>query len=57
MTTEQTPIWQYLVVNALGRSNAKNVSTIAGVLGLQPHGTNNDDVRAWIRILLRITKK
>ncbi|OWY25532.1 hypothetical protein C7N43_20235 [Sphingobacteriales bacterium UPWRP_1] len=53
MKTEQGKIWDYLLAeNALGRSCAINVPTIANALGVLPHGTNNDDVRAWIRSLV-----
>lgn len=53
MTVEQCKIWEYLLdEKALGRSCAINVPTIANALGVLPHGTNNDDVRAWIRSLV-----
>lgn len=49
MSTEQERIWQYLVENALGIANAINIEDIAAALGILPHGTNNDDVRGWIK--------
>lgn len=49
MTPEQILIWDYLVANALGINLAKNMSTIATCLGFPPKGTNNDNVRNWIK--------
>jgi hypothetical protein len=49
MKPEQELIWDYLVANALGFTLAKNINTIATSLGFPPKGTNNDDVRNWIR--------
>jgi hypothetical protein len=49
MTTEQERIWQYLVENALGIANAIKIEDIATAIGVSPHGTNNDDVRGWIK--------
>ncbi len=53
MTAEQRKIWDYLLAeNALGRSCAINVETIANALGIPHSGTNDDPVRAWIRSLV-----
>lgn len=49
MTTEQTNIWEYLIANALGLNNAINIEDIASAIGVPPNGTNNDDVRNWIK--------
>ncbi|HRJ76784.1 MAG TPA: hypothetical protein PLZ12_20245 [Saprospiraceae bacterium] len=49
MTIEQERIWQYLVENALGIANVINIEDIARALEISPHGTNNDDVRGWIK--------
>lgn len=49
MNTEQQHIWDYLVANALGKNNAKPINKIAEDLGIPPKGTNNDDVRGWIK--------
>lgn len=49
MNQEQQRIWDYLVANALGKNNAIPISDIAVALGIPPKGTNNDDVRAWIK--------
>ena len=45
MTPEQQRIWGYMLRNALGIANAKNISTIAHSIEAPPRGTNNDDVR------------
>lgn len=49
MNNEQQLIWDYLVQNALGKINAKAISEIAQAIGVPPKGTNNDDVRGWIK--------
>lgn len=49
MNAEQNRIWDYLIKNALGMGNVKNISTIATNIGVPPKGTNNDDVRNWIK--------
>lgn len=49
MNREQQLIWDYLVRDALGRGNAKHIHEIANNIGVQPQGTNNDNVRAWIK--------
>lgn len=49
MNREQQLIWDYLLVNALGRSNAKHINVIADNIGVSPQGTNNDNVRGWIK--------
>ncbi len=49
MNNEQQQIWDYLVQNALGKNNAKAISQIANAIGVPPKGTNNDDVRGWIK--------
>jgi hypothetical protein len=49
MNREQQLIWDYLLENALGKSNAKPISEVARNIGVPPKGTNNDDVRAWIK--------
>ena len=49
MNNGQLLIWDYLVQNALGRPNAIRIATIANNLDFPPVGTNNDDVRGWIK--------
>jgi len=53
MTPEQKNIWNFLLEEeAFGHNNAKNISTIADAIEVPSHGTNNDDVRGWIRSLV-----
>ncbi|OIP03879.1 MAG: hypothetical protein AUJ97_03675 [Bacteroidetes bacterium CG2_30_32_10] len=49
MNEEQHSIWDYLVANAQGMNNAKHIGDIAEAIGQQPYGTNNDNVRIWIK--------
>lgn len=49
MTSEQNDIWNYLIINCLGINNAINVSDLADTVGIPAKGTNNDDVRNWIK--------
>lgn len=49
MNQEQQRIWEYLIREALGRNNAKHISEIANAIGVPHRGTNNDDVRGWIK--------
>ncbi|MDX2047585.1 MAG: hypothetical protein SFU87_12415 [Chitinophagaceae bacterium] len=49
MNKEQQLIWNYLIQNALGKNNAKAISEIAKAIGVPPKGTNNDDVRGWLK--------
>ena len=49
MNNDQQRIWDYLIINALGKANAKHIEVIANELGFPPHGTNNDDVRGLIK--------
>ena len=43
---------EYLRNNALGINNAISVSKLADVIGVVSKGTNNDDVRGWIKDLV-----
>jgi len=49
MNKDQTRIWKYLSVNALGMINAKHIAYIACALNILPNGTNNDNIRKWIK--------
>lgn len=49
MTPEQIRIWNYLVANAQGMNQAIHISDIAQAIGVPPNGTNNDNVRRWIK--------
>jgi len=49
MTPEQTKIWDYLVANAQGMNRAIHISNIAQAIDEPPYGTNNDNVRGWIK--------
>lgn len=49
MNQEQKLIWTYLVAHALGINNAVHINVIATAIGVPPKGTNNDDVRNWIK--------
>lgn len=53
MNHEQELIWEYLINNALGRNNAKHIDEIANEIGVPPQGTNNDNIRAWIKDMVR----
>jgi hypothetical protein len=46
---EQQQIWEYLKANSVGRNNAIHIADLANNLGFPPNGTNNDDVRRWIK--------
>jgi hypothetical protein len=49
MTTKQNEIWDFLVTNAVGLQNVVNIDDIATGIGEPPQGTNNDNVRNWIK--------
>ena len=49
MTSEQISIWNYLVANVQGMGNAIHIADIARGIGIAPNGTNNDNVRRWIK--------
>lgn len=49
MTTEQNAIWNFLTINAVGIQNAVKIEAIATGIGEPPQGTNNDNVRNWIK--------
>ena len=49
MTVEQQRIWDFLVENAQGIKNAKHINEIAKAIGVSNYGTNNDNVRYWIK--------
>lgn len=49
MTPEQIGIWNFLVANAQGMNQAIHISKIAQEIGVPPNGTNNDNVRRWIK--------
>lgn len=49
MNTNQQRIWDYLILNTIGIQNAVHISRIAEELNIPPKGTNNDDVRRWIK--------
>ncbi len=49
MNEEQLQIWEYLKANSVGRDNAIHIADLANNLGFPPNGTNNDDVRRWIK--------
>lgn len=51
MNEEQQRIWTYLTEHAVGRHNTIHMSELAELLGYEPIGTNNDDVR---RILTKM---
>ena len=48
MTEQQDAIWEYLITHALGHANAIHVEELASNLGMDPKGTNNDDLRRLI---------
>ena len=52
MEKEQQQIWDFLLENALGINNAIHIKDIAIAIGVSDHGTNNDDVRNWIKGLV-----
>lgn len=52
MTELQEQIWNYLQEHAVGYANAIHVYDLAYELGIDPHGTNNDDLRAELRFML-----
>lgn len=49
MMPEQIRIWDYLVANAQGMNHAIHIADIAQEVGILPNGTNNDNVRRWIK--------
>ena len=49
MTREQVRIWDYLVEHAQGMNRAIHIAVIAQELAILPNGTNNDNVRRWIK--------
>ena len=54
MTVEQVNIWNYLVANAQGMQHAVHIADIAQGIGVPPYGTNNDNVRKWIKQMVLI---
>lgn len=49
MKNEQIRIWDYLVTHAQGMNHAIHIADIARAIGIPPNGTNNDNVRRWIK--------
>jgi hypothetical protein len=49
MTPEQIRIWDYLVANAQGMNRAIHIADLAQAIAEPPYGTNNDNVRGWIK--------
>jgi len=49
MNEEQQRIWNHLREHAVGRHNAIHINDLADSLGFPPNGTNNDDVRKFIK--------
>lgn len=45
MNEEQRAIWIFLTQNAVGRDNTIHIADLATLLGYEPNGTNNDNVR------------
>lgn len=56
MNQEQQLIWDDLSRDALGRNNAKHIHEIANNIGVPPQGTNNDNVRTWIKDMVSAKK-
>lgn len=49
MNEQQKRIWKFLLENAWGMDNAISISTIAKAIPVPDYGTNNDNVRKWIK--------
>ena len=52
MKDEQIAILDFLKQNAMGIDNAIKIEDIATAIGVPPQGTNNDNVRKWIKELV-----
>jgi hypothetical protein len=52
MNEEQKKIWKYLIESAQGIDNAIHIRKIAEAVGIPDSGTNNDNVRNWIKDLV-----
>jgi len=52
MIPEQNAIWDYLVSHAQGINLAVHINVIAREIDVAPNGTNNDNVRRWIKQLI-----
>ncbi len=57
MNDEQEKIWNYLIENAQGIDNAIHIDIIAEEIGVPSKGTNNDDVRGWIKDMVMNLEK
>ena len=53
MKKNKNAIWDYLVANAQGINHAVKIEAIASAIGVPPQGTNNDNVRNWIRDMVK----
>ena len=53
MNREQNLIWDYLRQHAVGMDNAIHINLLAEALSIPPNGTNNDNVRRWIKDMVR----
>ncbi|MRT17390.1 hypothetical protein F3C99_10515 [Vitellibacter sp. q18] len=49
MNEQQESIWKFLIENAQGINNAVHIEEMAKRIEVPPKGTNNDDVRGWIK--------
>jgi hypothetical protein len=49
MKPEQIRIWNHLVENAQGMNRAIHIAVIAQQLHIPQNGTNNDNIRRWIK--------
>lgn len=49
MNEEQQRIWNYLLESGQGMDNAIHIDRIAEEIGVPDYGTNNDNVRNWIK--------
>lgn len=49
MNDEQQRIWNCLLESGQGMDNAIHIDRIAGEIGVPDYGTNNDNVRNWIK--------
>lgn len=52
MNHEQQRIWDYLIANAQGIPNAIHINDIANAINVPDYGTNNDNVRNWIKDMI-----
>jgi len=57
MNEKQCKIWKYLLENAKGKDNAVLIKNIAHAMNVPDCGTNNDNVRAWIKEMVVKHKK